>query len=65
MDRSEGRWIRIGKNMPKKVGDIGFPMVLHPRNSDTAWVFPMDGLDGVAAREPWGQTRCLRHARWR
>lgn len=29
--------------MPKKVGDIGFPMVLHPCNSDTAWVFPMDG----------------------
>ncbi len=43
MDRSEGRWIRIGKNMPKKVGDIGFPMVLHPRDPDTAWVFPMDG----------------------
>lgn len=43
MERPEGRWIRIGDNMPKKVGDIGFPMVLHPRNSDTAWVFPMDG----------------------
>ena len=43
MDRPEGRWIRIGKNMPKKVGDIGFPMVLHPRDPDTAWVFPMDG----------------------
>ena len=43
MDRAEGRWIRIGKNMPKKVGDIGFPMVLHPRDPDTAWVFPMDG----------------------
>jgi len=43
MDRSEGRWIRIGKSMPKKVGDIGFPMVLHPRDADTAWVFPMDG----------------------
>jgi hypothetical protein len=25
------------------VGDIGFPMVVHPRNDDTAWVFPMDG----------------------
>jgi len=43
MDRAEGRWIRIGRNMPKKVGDIGFPMVLHPRDSDAAWVFPMDG----------------------
>jgi hypothetical protein len=29
--------------MPKKVGDIGFPLVLHPRNPDTLWVFPMDG----------------------
>ncbi len=43
MDRPEGRWIRIGDNMPKKIGDIGFPMVLHPRNPDHAWVFPMDG----------------------
>lgn len=43
IDQSEGRWIRIGRNMSKKVGDIGFPMVLHPRDADTAWVFPMDG----------------------
>jgi hypothetical protein len=43
MHRPEGRWVRIGKNMPKKVGDVGFPMVLHPRDPDTAWVFPMDG----------------------
>ena len=42
-DRSEGRWIRIGMSMPNKVGDIGFPMVLHPRDPDTVWVFPMDG----------------------
>ena len=37
------RWIRIGDNMPKEVGDIGFPIVVHPRDVDTAWVFPMDG----------------------
>lgn len=43
MDRPQGRWERIGKNMPKKVGDIGFPMVLHPRDPKTVWVFPMDG----------------------
>jgi len=43
MDRPSNEWVRIGKNMPKKVGDIGFPMVLHSRNADTAWVFPMDG----------------------
>jgi hypothetical protein len=43
MERPEGRWVRIGEAMPKKVGDIGFPMVLHPRDPDTLWVFPMDG----------------------
>jgi hypothetical protein len=30
-----------------KTGDIGFPMVVHPRDADTAWVFPMDGTDGT------------------
>jgi hypothetical protein len=29
--------------MPAAVGDIGFPIVLHPRDPDTVWVFPMDG----------------------
>lgn len=43
MDRPKDEWIRVGDNMPKKVGDIGFPMTLHPRDPDTAWVFPMDG----------------------
>ncbi len=43
IDRPSDTWVRIGKNMPKRVGDIGFPMVVHPRDADTAWVFPMDG----------------------
>ncbi|HSN05457.1 MAG TPA: hypothetical protein VLS44_10760 [Nitrospira sp.] len=43
IDRPSNTWVRIGNNMPKKVGDIGFPMVVHPRNADQAWVFPMDG----------------------
>jgi photosystem II stability/assembly factor-like uncharacterized protein/molybdopterin converting factor small subunit len=43
MDRPEGRWVRIGRNMPKKIGDMGFPIALHPRDPETAWVFPMDG----------------------
>ena len=37
------RWTRIGNNMPKDIGDIGFPIVLHPRLANTLWVFPMDG----------------------
>ncbi len=43
LDRPSNEWARIGRNMPKRVGDIGFPMVVHPRDDDTAWVFPMDG----------------------
>ena len=29
--------------MPKPIGDIGFPITVHPRDPHTAWVFPMDG----------------------
>jgi photosystem II stability/assembly factor-like uncharacterized protein len=43
LDGPERRWKRIGNAMPKKVGDIGFPIVLHPTDPDTAWVLPMDG----------------------
>ncbi|MFI5316863.1 MAG: WD40/YVTN/BNR-like repeat-containing protein [Myxococcota bacterium] len=43
LDRPATRWVRIGKNMPTEIGDIGFGIALHPREPDTAWVFPMDG----------------------
>jgi photosystem II stability/assembly factor-like uncharacterized protein len=43
MDRPGNQWVRIGKAMPKKIGDIGFPICLHQQDPDTAWVFPMDG----------------------
>jgi photosystem II stability/assembly factor-like uncharacterized protein len=43
LDRPGDRWERIGEAMPREIGDIGFPIVLHPRDPDTAWVFPMDG----------------------
>ncbi len=43
IDRPSNEWTRIGNNMPKRIGDIGFPMVVHPRDADTVWVFPMDG----------------------
>ncbi|MBL8205762.1 MAG: glycosyl hydrolase [Blastocatellia bacterium] len=55
MDRREGRWIRIGDNMPQDVGDIGFPMVLHPRDPNTAWVFPMDGTQVWPRTSPDGK----------
>ena len=55
MDRPEGRWVRIGDNMPRDVGDIGFPIELHPRDPDTAWVFPMDGTDVWPRTSPDGK----------
>ncbi len=42
LDRPSNEWVRIGKSMPKRVGDVGFPLVVHPRDADTVWVFPMD-----------------------
>ncbi|MEY2453087.1 MAG: hypothetical protein QOD92_2661 [Acidimicrobiaceae bacterium] len=55
MERPDGRWIRIGDNMPRDVGDIGFPIELHPRDPDTAWVFPMDGTDVWPRTSPDGR----------
>lgn len=44
MDRNVSDvWHRIGNNMPKEVGDIGFPILVHPTDPDCIWVFPMDG----------------------
>ena len=55
MERADGRWERIGDNMPRDVGDIGFPIELHPRDPDTAWVFPMDGTDVWPRTSPDGK----------
>ncbi|WP_027893859.1 WD40/YVTN/BNR-like repeat-containing protein [Calidithermus chliarophilus] len=43
LDRREGLWHRVGRNLPPEVGDIGFGIVVHPTDPDTAYVFPMDG----------------------
>ena len=45
LDRPGETWDRIGRNLPKPIGDVGFPIVLHPRDIATAWVVPMDGRD--------------------
>jgi photosystem II stability/assembly factor-like uncharacterized protein len=55
LDRPGTRWTRIGDNMPREVGDIGFPIELHPRDPDTAWVFPMDGTDVWPRTSPDGR----------
>ena len=55
MEREEACWERVGVTMPEDVGDIGFPIVLHPRDPNTAWVFPMDGTDIWPRTSPNGK----------
>jgi len=55
IERPATKWTRIGDNMPRDVGDIGFPIELHPRDPDTAWVFPMDGTDVWPRTSPDGR----------
>jgi photosystem II stability/assembly factor-like uncharacterized protein len=55
LDRPSSEWVRIGKNMPTAVGDIGFPIVLHPRDPECAWVFPMDGTTVWPRTSPDGK----------
>jgi len=55
LDRPSDTWVRIGKNMPADIGDIGFPMVVHPHDADTAWVFPMDGTSVWPRTSPGGK----------
>jgi photosystem II stability/assembly factor-like uncharacterized protein len=54
LDRPSRAWVRIGRGMPEKIGDIGFPMVVHPRDPETAWVFPMDGTSVWPRTSPGG-----------
>jgi photosystem II stability/assembly factor-like uncharacterized protein len=56
LDRDQSdRWQRVGRAMPAEVGDIGFPIAVHPRDPDTAWVFPMDGTSVWPRTSPGGR----------
>lgn len=55
MDRPKGSWVDIGKNLPKIVSAHSFPIVLHPREKDTAWVFPLDGSWPLGRVTPGGK----------
>ncbi|MBK7643074.1 MAG: glycosyl hydrolase [Planctomycetes bacterium] len=55
LDRPGETWKRIGKSMPKSVGDVGFPMTVHPRDQDTLWVLPMDGSGVWPRTSPGGK----------
>ncbi len=60
LDRPSERWERIGNNMPKEVGDIGFTIVPHATDADTAWVFPMDGTEVWPRVSPSGRPAVYR-----
>jgi len=55
LDRPGTKWDRIGLRLPKTVGDIGFPIVAHPRDQDVVWVFPMDGTSVWPRTSPGGK----------
>ncbi len=55
IDRPSNRWTRVGRAMPKEIGDIGFPVVVHPRDANTAWVLPMDGSGDWPRTSPGGK----------
>jgi len=55
IDRPGETWTRIGKTMPKSIGDVGFSMTVHPRDADTIWVLPMDGSGVWPRTSPGGK----------
>ncbi|HSF48548.1 MAG TPA: glycosyl hydrolase [Burkholderiales bacterium] len=60
LDRPGEQWQRIGARIPKEIGDIGFPLALHPRDPDTLWIVPMDGTDVWPRTSPGGRPAVYR-----
>ena len=61
LDRPGEVWTRIGRACQRAIGDIGFPLVLHPRDPDTLWVIPMDGTTVWPRTSPGGTPGRLSH----
>lgn len=55
MDRAEGVWVNIGKTLPKPYSDHSYPICVHPRDADTAWLFPLDGTFPLGRVSPNGK----------
>ncbi len=54
-DDHAGSWQSIAEGLP---ADFGFPVVVHPHEPDTVYVFPLSGGDG--RRPPEGRARVWR-----
>lgn len=55
MDRADAKWVNIGKSLPKPYSDHSYPIALHPRDPDTAWLFPLDGSFPLGRVSPNGK----------
>ena len=55
VDRPDNKWKRIGDNMPAEIGDIGFPIAIHPADPNTIWIFPIDKSELSSKVSPGGQ----------
>lgn len=42
---TDEQWTRIGDNLPEEIGDVGFPLIIHPMDENKLWVIPMDSSD--------------------
>ena len=60
LDRPGDVWQEIGASMPKSVGSVGFPLVVHPRDANTLWVLPMDGTSVWPRTAPGGRPAVYR-----
>jgi photosystem II stability/assembly factor-like uncharacterized protein len=60
IDRPSDTWQDIGATMPKSVGDVGFPVAVHPRDPDSLWVLPMDGTSVWPRTAPGGRPAVYR-----
>ena len=62
LDRPARRWQRIGKPCPKAIGDIGFPIVAHPRDPGYGLGVAHGRHDRLAAHLGRWQARRLQDA---
>ena len=60
LDRPAETWTHVGEHLPAEIGDIGFPIAVHPRDRDTVWVFPMDGTSVWPRTSPGGKPAVYR-----